>query len=55
MRNCGDGTVEAHFEGDADAVDSMVRWTNDGPSRAEVDRVDVADAEPEGLTGFVVR
>ncbi len=46
-RNVPDGTVEAVFEGEPDAVESMVSWSRSGPSRAEVSRVDVDDAEPE--------
>jgi acylphosphatase len=53
-RNRDDGTVEAWFEGPEDAVASMVEWSRSGPSRAEVEGVDVTEAEPEGLSGFDV-
>jgi acylphosphatase len=53
--NRADGTVEVFLEGDADAVESMLRVLHDGPPRAEVERVDVAEAEPEGLSGFETR
>ena len=52
--NRGDGTVEAVFEGDADAVERMIAVCRDGPGHAHVERLDVADEEPEGLTGFGV-
>jgi acylphosphatase len=55
VRNCPDGTVEAVFEGDEDAVERMVAWVREGPGRADVDRVDVDEEEPEGLGGFEVR
>lgn len=55
VRNKSDGTVEAHFEGDEDAVAAMVRWTHEGPSRAEVRHVEQSDAEPEGLSRFEIR
>lgn len=55
VRNCPDGSVEAWFEGDADAVASMVEWSRNGPAGASVDSVDVEEAEPEGLSGFEVR
>ena len=55
VRNVGDGTVEAVFEGDPDAVSTMVDWAHVGPDRAQVVRVDVAEEEPEGLTDFEVR
>jgi acylphosphatase len=53
-RNRPDGTVEAVFEGDADAVDSMVELCRRGPGRATVDSLDVSSEEPEGLSGFDV-
>jgi acylphosphatase len=55
VRNSPDGTVLAWFEGPEDAVDSMVEWCRSGPSRADVDSVDVEHVEPEGLSGFEVR
>jgi acylphosphatase len=55
VTNRSDGAVEAHFEGDEDAVEALVAWTQKGPSRAEVSSADVSDAEPEGLSGFDVR
>jgi len=52
VRNNPDGSVEAAFEGPADAVDAMVRYVHEGPRGAGVDKVDVFDEEAEGLTGF---
>jgi acylphosphatase len=55
VRNRDDGAVEAVFEGDADAVEALVEFTRSGPSRADVERVDVEDEQPEDLDGFEVR
>ena len=55
VRNAPEGTVEAVFEGDAEAVDSMVYWCGQGPRGAVVERVEVTDEEPEGLTDFRIR
>ena len=55
VANRPDGTVEAVLEGDDDAVDAVVAWMQDGPRPAEVERVEVNDEEPEGLSGFEVR
>jgi len=55
VRNRDDGTVEAHLEGDPDAVDAVIAWARGGPPRASVDRVDVSEVESEGLSGFAVR
>jgi acylphosphatase len=55
VRNCPDGTVQALFEGDAEAVEAMVAFAREGPRAASVERVDVDDAAPEGGGGFAVR
>jgi acylphosphatase len=55
VSNRPDGAVEAVFEGDPEAVDQLVEFCRRGPSRADVDSVDVVEEEPEGLSGFVVR
>ena len=53
--NLGDGTVEAVFEGGADAVDAMVAFVRSGPGHSTVSSVDVSSESPEGLTGFSTR
>ncbi len=55
VRNMPDGSVEAVFEGDAEAVESMVAWCGQGPRGALVERVEVTEEEPEGLTEFRIR
>jgi acylphosphatase len=55
VRNCPDGTVEAVFEGEPDAVESMIRWCDDGPRGAHVLDVAVIQEEPQGLTRFEIR
>jgi acylphosphatase len=55
VRNRSDGTVEAVFEGERDAVDRLVAYVREGPRGARVDWVDVAAEEPEGLDGFEIR
>jgi acylphosphatase len=53
-RNNSDGTVEAVFEGDENAVERLVGLCRRGPRGARVERVDETPEEPEGLTGFPV-
>jgi len=55
VRNCADGTVEAHFEGSPEAVDALVQWCREGPRHAEVRDVRVSEADVEGMNGFTVR
>jgi acylphosphatase len=55
VRNSSDGSVEAAFEGEAEAVESMVAWCRQGPRGALVEAVEVREEEPEGLTEFRIR
>jgi len=54
VRNCPDGSVEAVFEGEREAVERLVEFCREGPRGARVDWVDVASEEPVGLAGFEV-
>ena len=55
VRNCPDGTVEAHVMGDEDAVSKMVEAMRQGPSQARVEDMTVESIEPEEANGFSVR
>jgi acylphosphatase len=48
VRNRFEGSVEAVFEGEAEAVDTLVRWCEQGPRFARVERVTVT---PEPFRG----
>ncbi len=52
VRNLPDGTVEAHLEGDAAAIESMTAKLHDGPPAARVDRILQSDAAPQGFDTF---
>jgi acylphosphatase len=54
VRNTPQGTVEAVFEGSPDAVESMVAFCEEGPRGATVERIEVSEEEPEGLSGFAI-
>jgi acylphosphatase len=55
VRNNREGTVEAVFEGEPDAVEQLITLCRDGPRGARVDRVDVVEETPEGASGFAIR
>jgi len=55
VRNRHDGTVEAVFEGDADAVLTVVNWCMGGPPRAQVADVQVFEEDVQGESGFSIR
>ncbi|MEX2465174.1 MAG: acylphosphatase [Gaiellaceae bacterium] len=54
-RNNWDGTVEAVFEGEPEAVERLVSFASEGPRGAVVQRVDVQNEDEEGLEGFAVQ
>jgi acylphosphatase len=54
VRNNRDGTVEAVFEGELEAVDPLVEFCRRGPRGAVVERVEVFEEEPEAQSGFRV-
>jgi acylphosphatase len=53
--NRRDGTVEAVLEGEPEAVDRLLELCRRGPGHADVERLEVVDEEPQGLTGFEIR
>lgn len=55
VRNQGDGSVEAVFEGERDRVESMLDWCRRGPAGARVDDVEASWEQPSGDGGFSVR
>jgi acylphosphatase len=55
IRNCSDGSVEAQLEGSAEAVEELLELFREGPPGARVERVEVEEADREGLGGFEVR
>ena len=55
VSNRPDGAVEAVFEGDRDGIEEMIRFAAEGPRGADVDRIEVTEEEPEGLSGFEIR
>lgn len=56
VKNLANGSVEAVFQGNQEAVDQMVAWCHQGPPAARVDQV-VVDTPPSdtAFTGFEVR
>jgi len=48
VRNLPDGNVEAVFEGESDAVSSVVEWCRRGSPGSRVERVEIFHEEPRG-------
>ena len=56
VRNLYDGRVEAVFEGEEEAVKSMISWCHSGPLHAVVNDVSVKIGKPGGeFTDFDIR
>lgn len=55
ISNRPDGSVDAVFEGEPDAVRALVGFCSEGPRGARVERVDEREEAVEGLSGFEVR
>jgi len=56
VRNRSDGSVEALVAGDPAAVERIIAWAWDGPSRAAVAHVEVSETDDEAeVSGFTVR
>jgi acylphosphatase len=55
VRNCADGSVEAHLEGQEAAVMQFLKQLHRGPPAARVTEVIAEDAVPQDCAGFEVR
>jgi acylphosphatase len=55
VRNCPDGRVDGHVEGDEAAVHSIIEKLRRGPPAARVEDVKLWDAEPCEFDSFEVR
>lgn len=55
VRNMPDGNVEAHVQGQAEAVQTLIDWAHEGPRHAQVTEVEAQEAEAQNLHGFEVR
>jgi len=55
VRNRPDGSVEAAFEGDPEAVEALVGFCRAGPRLARIERVEVCEEPVEGLLRFELR
>ncbi len=54
VKNCPDGTVEAHFEGGEENVNKLIELCKRGPIRAEVKKLDIEETKLEGFSDFKI-
>ena len=55
VRNCPDGRVDAHIEGDETSVDQMIERLRRGPPEAQVEDVHVWNVDVFDFDDFEVR
>jgi acylphosphatase len=56
VRNRRDGSVEAHLDGEANALESLVAWARRGPAGAHVEHVHCESSDEAPVaTGFELR
>ena len=55
IRNCPDGHVEVHVEGDSDPVEQMIERLRNGPPAARIDNVRIWEVDTFDFEGFEVR
>jgi acylphosphatase len=55
VRNCPDGRVDLHVEGEAAAVEELLSRLHRGPPAAQVEDVHVWDVDTFDYDGFEVR
>jgi DNA ligase D-like protein (predicted 3'-phosphoesterase) len=55
VRNCDDGTVAVHAEGERAAVDALIELLHDGPASSAIAELAVEDVRVEGHEQFAIR
>jgi acylphosphatase len=55
VRNCDDGSVEIHAEGNREQLEELITWCRRGPTLASVSNIDLNWLEAEGLGAFDIR
>ncbi len=55
VKNCSDGSVEIHAEGDREKLEELIEWCRHGPDLASVSNLDLNWTEAEGLGSFDIR
>lgn len=54
VRNCTDGSVEIHAQGDTEALKQLEEWCHHGPPSAKVDHVSCKNVNEESYETFEI-
>lgn len=55
VKNCADGAVEIHAEGNREKLEELIAWCRQGPPSASVSGTDLNWTEAEGFSSFEIR
>ena len=55
VKNCSDGSVEIHAEGDKEKLEELIAWCRQGPPSASVSDIDLDWVDVEGFSSFDIR
>jgi acylphosphatase len=55
VRNQANGNVYIEAEAEEDVLYKFIKWCNQGPPQADVDKIDAKPGEVVGFTGFEIR
>ena len=54
-KNCPDGTVEIHAEGEKEILELFINWCRKGPPTDQVSSLDIEWVELQAMTTFDIR
>ena len=54
VKNCPDGSVEIHAEGEKETLEHLISWCRKGPPSAQVSTLDIEWISPQGLITFEI-
>lgn len=55
VRNCSDGSVEIHAQGERKSLDTFIKWCGKGPAAASVCDVDIDWVPTVGTQSFDIK
>ena len=53
-RNCPDGSVEIHAEGEKEILERFISWCRKGPPASQVSGLDIEWVNPQSLNTFKI-
>jgi len=55
VQNMRDGSVYATVEGEESVCQAFIDWCRKGPEHARVDKIEISESQPVGMSVFSVR